>query len=65
MVNISKLKNNISANKAFCDNIAIKIGSRMIEQMGVNTPLQMGVSLASMTWDSIEPVPVCKEEDEN
>ena len=55
-VNVCKLKSSISANSAFCDHIAIKICSRMIEQMGVNSPLQVGISLASMTWDAIEPV---------
>ena len=53
-INVEKLKFNISNNELFCDNLAIKIGSKMIEQMGSNS--QMGVSLASMTWDAVEPV---------
>ena len=55
-VNVEKLKANISGNKLFCDNLAIKIGSKMIEQMGNNSPMHMSVSLASMTWDAIEPI---------
>ena len=55
-VNVFKLKTNISTNRAFCDTIAVKIGSRIIEQMGADSPLQMGVSLATMTWDALEPV---------
>ena len=34
MINVEKLKTNILANKLFCDSLAIKIGSRMIKQMG-------------------------------
>ena len=56
-VNVEKLKANISSNKLFCDNLAIKIGSKMIEQMGSNSPMQMGVSLATMTWECIETAP--------
>ena len=37
MINVEKLKTNISTNKLFCDNLAIKIGSKMIEQMGENS----------------------------
>ena len=55
-INVEKLKFNISNNELFCDNLAIKIGSKMIEQMGSNSPLQMSISLASMTWDAVEPV---------
>ena len=55
-INEKKLKADISKNKLFYDNLAIKIGSKMIEQMGNNSPYQMGLSLASMTWDAIEPV---------
>ena len=55
-VNAEKLKANISANKLFCDNLAIKIGSKMIEQMGENSVTRVGVSLAAMTWDAVEPV---------
>ena len=55
-INVEKLKHNISSNKLFCDNLAIKIGSKIIEQMGSNSPMQVGVSLASMTWDAVEPV---------
>ena len=56
IINVEKLKRNISTNKLFCDNLAIKIGSKMIEQMGNNSPMEMGLTLASMTWDSIERV---------
>ena len=52
-INVAKLKHNISSNELFCDNLAIKIGSKMIEQ---NSPVQMGISLANMTWGAIEPV---------
>ena len=31
-INTEKLKANISANKLFCDNLAIKIGSKLLEQ---------------------------------
>ena len=55
-VNVEKLKHNISSNKLFCDTLAIKIGSKMIEQMGGNSSMQMSISLASMTWDAIEPI---------
>ena len=43
-------------NKLFCDNLALKIGSRMIEQMGENSATRVGISLAIMTWDSVEKV---------
>ena len=55
-VNTEKLKANISANKLFCDNLAVKIGSKMIEQMGENSATHVGVSLAVMTWDAVERV---------
>ena len=55
-INVEKLKVNISGNKLFCDDLAIKIGSKLIEQMGNNSSMNMGLSLASMTWDAIEPV---------
>ena len=48
-VNTEKLKANISTNKYFCDNLAVKIGSKMIEQMGENSVTRVGVSLAAMT----------------
>ena len=53
---VEKLKANISSNELFCNNLAIKIGSKMIEQMGNNSPMHIGVSLATMTWDAVEPV---------
>ena len=53
-INVEKLKRNISTNKLFCDNLAIKIGSKMIEQMGENSATRVGVSLAAMTWDALE-----------
>ena len=54
VINVEKLKRNISTNKLFCDNLAIKIGSKMIEQMGENSATRVGVSLAAMTWDALE-----------
>ena len=57
-INVAKLKHNISNNEIFCNNLAIEIGSKMIEQMGNNTPAKMGFYLASMTWDAIEEVEV-------
>ena len=56
IINAEKLKSNISTNKLYCDNLAIKIGSKMIEQMGENSATRVGVSLAAMTWDAIEKV---------
>ena len=56
IINSEKLKRNISTNKLFCDNLAIKIGSKMIEQMGENSATRVGVSLAAMTWDAVERV---------
>ena len=55
-VNTEKLKANISANKYFCDNLAVKIGSKMISQMGENSVTRVGVSLATMTWNAVERV---------
>ena len=55
-INVAKLKKNISSNDIFCDNLAIKIGSKMIEQIGQNNPMRMGISLASMTYDAVEAV---------
>ena len=54
IINCEKLKRNISTNKLFCDNLAIKVGSKMIEQMGENSATRVGVSLAAMTWDALE-----------
>ena len=56
IINSEKLKRNISKNKLFCDNLAIKIGSKMIEHMGENSATHVGVSLAAMTWDAVERV---------
>ena len=55
-INTEKLKASISSDKYFCDNLAIKIGSKMIEQMGENSVARVGVSLAAMTWDAVERV---------
>ena len=55
-VNAEKLKANISANKLFCDNLAVKIGSKMIKQMDKNSVTHVGVSLAAMTWNAVERV---------
>ena len=62
MINVEKLKLNISRNEEFCNNLAIKIGSKIIEQIGDNSPMKMSVSLASMTWQCIENIPVQKSE---
>ena len=64
-VNAEKLKANISANKLFCDSLAVKIGSKMIEQMGENSVTRVGVSLAAMTWDAVERVESNSGEREN
>ena len=64
-VNAEKLKADISANKLFCDNLAIKIGSKMIERMGENSVAHVGVSLAAMTWDALERVESDSGEREN
>ena len=52
-INTEKLKS-IASDKYFCDNLAIKIGSKMIEQMGENSVARLGVLLAAKTWDAIE-----------
>ena len=57
-INVAKLKYNISNNEIFCNNLAIEIGSKIVEQMGDNTPAKMGFYLATMTWDAIEEVEV-------
>ena len=54
IINCEKLKRNISTNKIFCDNLAIKVGSKIIEQMGENSATRVGVPLAAMTWDALE-----------
>jgi len=64
-INVEKLKANILENKLFCDNLAIKIGSKMIEQMGENSVTRVGVSLAAMTWDAVESPKVDENESEN
>ena len=56
IINTEKLKRNISTKKLFCDNLAIKIGSKIIEQMGENSATLVGVSLAAMTRDAVEKV---------
>ena len=53
-INTEKLKASIASDKYFCDNLAIKIGSKMIEQMGENSVAHVGVSLAVKTWDAVE-----------
>ena len=53
-INTEKLKASIASDKYFCDNLAIKIGSKMIEQMGENSVARVGVSLATKTWDAVE-----------
>ena len=53
-INTEKLKASIASDKYFCDNLAIKIGSKMIEQMGENSVARVGVLLAAKTWDAIE-----------
>ncbi len=55
-INVEKLKTNISTNKLFCDNLAIKIGSKMVEQMGENSATRVGISLAAMTYDAFEKI---------
>ena len=57
-INVEKLKANISENKIFCDNLAVKIGSKMVEQMGENSVAHAGVSLAAMTWNAVERVEI-------
>ena len=53
-INTEKLKASIASDKYFCDNLAIKIGSKMIAQMGENSVARVGVSLAAKTWDAVE-----------
>ena len=55
-INVEKLKASISANHLFCDNLAIKIGSKIIERAGHDSLLHMGLSLTSMTLDAVECV---------
>ena len=55
-INTEKLKANISANKLFCDNLSVQIGSKMIAQVGGNSATRVGLSLAAMTWDAVEPI---------
>ena len=55
-INVEKLKANILANRVFFDNLAIKVGSKMIEQMGENSAAHVGVSLAAMTWNAVEKI---------
>ena len=53
-INVDTLKANISENKILCDNLAIKIGSKMVEQMGKISVAHVGVSLAAITWNAVE-----------
>ena len=55
-INVEKLKSKMSKNKLFCENLAIEVGSKMIEQMGENSATSVGVSLAIMTWESFEKI---------
>ena len=55
-VNTGKLKANILANKLFCENLAIKIVSKLLEQVGGNSASRVGASLAAMTWDAVEKI---------
>ena len=55
-VNVEKLAARIASNESFCNGLAIKIGSKIIEQMGDKSPMHMGICLASMTWECIEPI---------
>ena len=55
-INTEKLKSNILANKLFCDNLAIKIGLKLLEQMSESSAARVGMSLAAMTWDAVEPI---------
>ena len=57
-INVEKLKTSMSRNEVFCENLAIKIGSKIIEQLGDNSKAKIGVSLATMTWNAIEKVEV-------
>ena len=62
-VNVEKLAARIASNESFCNNLAVKIGSKIIEQMGDKSPMHMGISLASMTWECIEPIDQQKPDD--
>ena len=53
-INTEKLKASIASDKYFCDNLAVKIGSKMIEQTGENSMARVGVSLATRTWGAVE-----------
>ena len=64
-INVEKLTGKIASNQSFCNNLAIKIGSKMIEQIGDNSPMHMGVSLATMTWGCIENVRKKSENNES
>ena len=55
-VNVEKLTARIASNESFCNGLAVKIGSKIIEQLGDKSPMHMGISLASMTWECIEPI---------
>ena len=55
-INAEKLKANLSGNEIFYNNLAVKIGSKMIENMGNGSSISMGISLASMTWGAVESV---------
>ena len=52
--NTEKLKASIASDKYFCENLAIKIGSKMIEQTGENSVARVGVPLATKTWGAVE-----------
>ena len=60
-INTEKLKESISSDKYFCDNLAIEIGSKMIEHMGKNPVARVGASLAAKTWNAVEILPVINE----
>lgn len=60
-INTEKLKASISSDKYFCEQLAVKIGSKMIEQMGENSVARVGVSLAAKTWDAVEILPLINE----
>ena len=62
-VNVEKLTAKIASNESFCNNLAVKIGSKIIEQMGDKSPMHMGICLASMTWECIEPIDQQKPDD--
>ena len=62
-VNTEKLVARIASNESFCNGLAIRIGSKIIEQMGDKSPMHMGICLASMTWECIEPIDQQKPDD--